>query len=225
MTVNESDARAAAASEDLSRAEDYLRREEYLDDDQLRAQLLERVRAEKEAVDSWLHGGEFYIIAGSGKVHLPTCDSVGRWLDREQMWQPWLDDLERVRNWHGGDNAPAFPKLLDRAGVEALRTYTTCQLCAPTLDHIEKRGGRKGWQSIQASSLGAKHFGLHLSTTEGRELGQLVRISNILTADGQDFQAEFTASEPITDPDTLMMYQKKTPTGLPADPAPKPWRR
>jgi hypothetical protein len=62
-------------------------------------------------------------------------------------------------------------------------------------------------------SLGQKHFGMQLSTTRGREPGELVRISE----SSQPTATTSTDSEPITDPAILLMYEKKKPTGLPAD--------
>lgn len=206
---------AREALERLNDEEDYLRRQHNLKDEELRAEVHQRIRNEKAAINSWFRSGEFFILARSGRVHLPTCETVSHWLDRDTMWEPYLLDLERVKDWHGSDNYPVFPTLLDRASVEARRSYTTCQTCSPALDHTVKRGGRRGWQNVLAGHLGPKHFGLHMSTPDGRDIGQLVRVASVLTAKGRNFLAEFTGPEPITDPDVVLMYEKKKPSDLP----------
>ena len=75
-----------------------------------------------------------------------------QFVDRDAAWAPYLSHLERVRDWHGSDNAPSMPRMLTRAEVEGLKTYKTCPLCAPTLDHTNKRRGVRGWTNLKAGS-------------------------------------------------------------------------
>lgn len=219
-TPDTADKRERAASEALYEQEDFLRRMAYLSDEELTQQLVTTLRKEKEAVDSWLDSGDCFILASSGKVHLPECTSMRQFVDRDAAWAPYLRDLERVRDWHGSDNAPAMPRMLTRAEVEGLRAYKACPLCAPTLDHTDKRRGIRGWTTLKAASLRAQHFGRDFSLVDGTRIGELTKISKVETAAGMEFQAEFSGRDfPVTDPATEMMYT--TPRAM-HGPATKP---
>lgn len=203
--------RAEAASQALSEQEDYLRSLRYLTDDELLAQMRETLAREKMAMNAWLDSGDCFIIAGSGKVHLPSCPSMHQFVDRDAAWSVYFRYPERVRDWHGDDNAPAWPILRTRAQIEALPKYMACPLCAPDLDHADKRSGAKGWTYLAASSLKSKHFGTEFSLTDGTALGALTKISTEETMDGLVFSAVFAEAEaPITDPDTRLMYRTGT---------------
>jgi hypothetical protein len=180
-------------------------------DEALLAQLADTLHKEKALVDRWSASGDCFIISDSGKVHLPTCPTVGPLVDREAAWAPYLDDLERVRDWHGTDNAPPMPALMTRADVEELTRYTSCPDCAPVLDHTEKRPSVRGWTTLKAGSLGFRHFGVPFSLVAGAEIGVLIKLSRVETADGLDFAAEFGGiAEPVTDPLAEVMYRDGT---------------
>lgn len=204
----------AEASKDLAANEDYVRRMDYLTDDELRKQMKESIRKEKAALDKWAASGEFFILSGARKVHLPTCPSMRRDMDRDAAWGPYLRFPERARDWHGDDHSPGMPTLLTRSSVEELPKYTTCPICAPTLDHTDKRKNPKGWTVLKASSLKAKHFGRTFFLTSGAELGELTRLSRDETPAGVDFRAEFTGgASQVTDPEAVIQYR----TPLPGD--------
>lgn len=205
--------RMQAASTRLADQEDYLRSMRYLTDQELLSQLRESIRAEKRVLYSWAATGEFFIISAAGKIHLPNCPSMRRVIDRDAAWAPYLNHLDRVRDWHGSDNAPAMPNLLTRQQVEALRRYTACPVCAPTLNHPDKRPGVRGWTTLKAGSLKSHHFGTSFSLEDGTELGALIRITTVETIDGRDFAAEFDGqATPVTDPVTLVRYKTKIRT-------------
>lgn len=203
--------RQRTAWDELHAQEDFIRSQRHLSDDELRAQLVDTLRKEKALVDQWVDSGDCFIISGSGKVHLPTCPSMRALVDRDAAWAPYLDDLERVRDWHGDDNAPPMPALLTRADVEDLARYTSCPVCAPSLDHADKRPSARGWTMLKAGSLNYRHFGTAFSLADGTEIGVLTRIAKDETADGLEFAAYFDGVvEPVTDPLIEVMYRTGT---------------
>lgn len=203
--------RESAAWYELNAREDYIRSQRHLSDDELRAQLVDTLRKEKTLVDQWIDAGDCFIVSGSNKVHLPKCPSMRAVVDREAAWAPYLDDLERVRNWHGSDNAPPMPALMTRADVEDLTRYTSCPVCAPTLDHTDKRPVARGWTALKAGALNYRHFGTEFSLADGKEIGVLTRITRDETADGLDFAAYFDGTvEPVADPLVELMYRTGT---------------
>lgn len=203
--------RERAAWDELNAQEDFIRSQRHLSDDELRAQLVEALRKEKAVINRWLDAGDCYIVSGSGKVHLPTCPSMRTLVDREASWAPYLDDLERARNWHGDDNAPPMPALMTRADVEDLTRYTSCTVCAPSLDHTDKRPSARGWTLLKAGSLNFKHFGTAFSLADGTELGTLTRIVRDETAEGLEFAVYFDGLiDPVTDPLIEVMYRTGT---------------
>lgn len=200
-----------AAAEALSDQEDYLRSLRYLSDDELLAQMRAKLAEEKRAMNEWLDSGDCYIISGSGKVHAPTCGSVRPFVDRDAAWEPYFANLDRVRDWHGDDSAPSWPILATRAEVESLPKYIACSVCAPELNHADKRIGAKGWTVLPVSSLKSKHFGTEFRLADGTELGALTRISTEETIEGLIFTAEFDKAEaPVADPATKVMYRTGT---------------
>lgn len=206
----------AEASKDLAANEDYLRRMDYLTDDELREKMKESMRREKAALDKWAASGEFFIMSGARKVHLPTCPTMSRDMDRDRAWGPYLRDLERVRDWHGDDNSPRMPTLLTRAEVEALPKYGTCHICAPTLDHTDKRKAPKGWTTLKAGSLKGKHIGLLFYGADGQAIGELVRITRVDTSAGQDLEVSFAGiTEPLTDSEKMLQYRTRLPEPSP----------
>lgn len=212
--MTDSNRRLNSAMDELNAKEDYIRSQRHLSDEELRAQMVDTLRKEKALVDRWTDSGDCYVLSGSGKVHLPTCSSMRAVVDREAAWAPYLDDLERARDWHGSDNAPPMPALLTRADVEELARYTSCPTCAPTLDHIDKRPSARGWTMLKAGSLNFRHFGTAFSLADGTEIGVLSRISRVETVDGLDFAAEFDGPvDPVTDPLIELMYRTGTRGG------------
>lgn len=198
----------AEASKDLEANENYLRRMDYLTDGELREKMKVSIRKEKASLDKWAESGEFFILSGARKVHLPTCPSMRREMDRDAAWAPYLRDLERVRDWRGDDHSPAMPTLLKRSDVETLTKYSTCPTCAPTLDHTDKRRNPKGWTLLKAGSLKAKHFGRRFFLQSGAELGELTRLGRVETAAGLEFSAEFADRRiPLTDPEAMLQYR------------------
>lgn len=202
-----------AAVNELSGQEDCIRGMRHLSDEQLRVQLLETLRKEKAAVDGWLDAGDCFLLSGTGVVHLPNCPSMSPFIDRDTAWAPYLDELERVRNWHASDNAPPMPALLTRADVEALSAYKTCHICTPALDHTEKRAGIEGWTVLKAGSLNRRYLGTAFSLPDGSEIGVLRKITTVDTPDGTDFRLEFDGLDaPVTGPGTEVMYRTGTRT-------------
>lgn len=202
----------AEASKDLEANENYLRRMDFLTDDELREKMKESIRKEKATLDRWAESGEFFILSGARKVHLPTCPSMRRDMDRDAAWGPYLRFPERVRDWRGDDHSPGMPTLLTRADVEALPKYATCPLCSPTLDHTDKRRNPKGWTVLKAGSLKAKHFGRTFFLSSGAELGELTRLMRDETPTGTDFRAEFSGgASHVTDPDAVIQYRTPLP--------------
>lgn len=207
--------REQAASKALNEQENFLRRQDYLSDEELTENVLAGIRREKAIVESWLDSGECFVLSSAGKVHLPQCPSMRQFMDRDAAWAPYLRDLESVRDW-SGDTYPAMPVLRTRAQVEDLKSYKTCPMCAPTLDHTEKRPGISGWTILKAGSLKAKHFGKTFSFVDGTGIGVLARISTVETAQGLDFRAEFDGLEtPVTDPLREVMYRTPRPAHWP----------
>lgn len=103
-----------------------------------------------------------------------------------------------------------MPALLTRADVEAMVSYKTCPVCAPTLDHTDKRVGVKGWTVLKAGSLNRRHLGTVFSLPDGSEIGALMKISRVDTLEGTDFQAEFDGlGSPVTQA-TELMYRTGT---------------
>lgn len=216
-------AREQEASRALYEQEDFVMRMGHLSDEELTQQLIATLQREKDLVEDWLDSGDCFIVSSAGKVHLPQCQSMRQLVDRDAAWAPYLSHLERVRDWHGSDNAPSMPRMLTRAEVEGLKTYKTCPLCAPTLDHTNKRRGVRGWTCLKAGSLKTNHFGKKFSFADGAEIGALTRISNVETAEGTEFRAEFDGLErPITEPSTELMYP--TPSAVAKESKSRPWR-
>lgn len=205
------DDRQRAAWDELNEREDYIRGQRHLSDEELRAQLVDTLRKEKALVERWVDSDDCFIVSGSGKVHLPTCPSMRAVVDRDAAWAPYLDDLGRVRDWHGGDSAPPMPALMTRSDVEDLVRYTSCTVCAPALDHTDKWPSARGWTIVKAGNLNYRHFGTAFSLAEGSEIGTLTRITRDETADGLDFAAYFDALiDPVTDPLIEVMYRTGT---------------
>lgn len=197
-----------AAWDELADREDHIRSLRHLADDELRAKLLDTLREEEAAVGHWLDAGDCFVMSGAGSVHLPICPSMSAFIDRGKAWAPYLDDLERVRDWHGSDNVPPMPALLTRADVEAMSAYKACPVCAPALDHRDKRAGAKGWTVLKAGSLDRRHLGTAFSLPDGSEIGALAKITTVHTLAGTDFRAEFDGlGSPITGPATELMYR------------------
>ncbi|MCC3269485.1 hypothetical protein MUG94_08130 [Arthrobacter gengyunqii] len=208
--------REQAAVRALNEQEDYVRRMGHLSDEELTRQLVATLRQEKTRLDRWIDSGECFILSSAGKIHLPQCPSMRQFMDRDAAWKPYLDDLDRVRDWHGSDNAPDMPTLLTRAEVEGLKAYKTCSVCAPTLDHTDKRPGLRGWTVLKCGSLKTKHFGKYFSFVAGEEMGVLTRISTVETIGGLEFRAEFDGlDDPVTDPSVEVMYPTPRPSTWP----------
>lgn len=210
MTETPSD-RLHNAWDEVAAQEDYIRSLRHLSDDELRAQLVNTLRKEKSAVDAWLDAGDCFLMSAAGKVHLPSCQSMLPFIDRDRAWAPYLANLDRVRDWHGSDNAPPMPALLTRAGVEAMTAYKTCTVCAPSLDHADKRAGVKGWTVLKAGSLNRRHLGTAFSLPDGSAIGALTKITRVETLDGTELSAEFEGlGAPVTGPGTELMYRTGT---------------
>lgn len=203
--------RERAAWDELNAREDHVQSQRHLSDEELRTQLVDTLRKEKAVVDRWADSGDCFIISGSGKVHLPTCPSMRALVDRDAAWAPYLDDLERVRDWHGDDNAPPMPAFLTRADVEELARYTSCSVCEPSLAHTDKRPSARDWTLLKAGSMNYRHFGTAFSLVDGTELGILTRIARDETADGLEFSVYFDGLiDPVTDPLLEVMYRTGT---------------
>lgn len=208
MTTDSAAERGQAAAPERYEREDDLPGQRHPSDAELRRQLTDTLRKETALVEKWVSSQDCFILSDAGKVHLPSCSDTQALMDREAAWAPYLDDLERVRDWNGTDNAPPMPALLTRADVEDLASYTACPGCTPALDHTEKRAATRGWTAVQAGGLNFRHFGTMFSLADGTELGALTRISRVETADGLDFAAEFDGIvDPVADPLTELVYR------------------
>lgn len=211
MTTESAAERGQADAHERYAHGDDLHGQQHLSDAELRHQLADTLRKETALVEKWVSSGDSFVLSDAGKVHLPSCSDIRAIMDREAAWAPYLEDLERVRDWHGTDNAPPMPALLTRADVEDLASYTACPSCAPTLDHTEKRATARGWAAVRAGGLNFRHFGTVFSLADGTELGTLTRISRVETADGLDFAAEFDGTVvPLADPLTELVYRTET---------------
>ncbi|MFD0046989.1 hypothetical protein ACFVGV_17545 [Pseudarthrobacter scleromae] len=201
--------RAAAASRALYRQEDYIRTLQDLSHGELRDQMKETVSLEKAAIQEWLDSGDCYIISLAGKVHLPTCDSMKRFVDRDSAWFTNLRFPQRLQGESPDeDPIPVWPILRTRAQIEAMPRRTACPLCKPDLAHLDKARRAITWTYLPARSLNSKHFSTEFRLPNGSLLGALTRISTVETIDGLLFTAEFEHAEaPVTDPDTELMYQ------------------
>lgn len=203
---------AAAAARKLYKQEDYLSTLHDLSDDELRERIKETVALEEQAMQEWLDSGDCYIVSLAGKVHLPTCDSMRRFVDRRAAWGLNLRFPERLQgNSPDEDPIPVWPLLKTRAQIEAMPRRTACPLCKPGLAHLDKARRAITWTYLPARSLKSKHFGTEFRLPEGTLLGALTRITTVETIDGLVFTAEFEHAEaPVTDPDTELMYQTGT---------------
>lgn len=204
-------ARAAAASRARYKEEGYLQFLSGLSDDELRTKMKETVCLEKAAMKEWLDSGDCYIASLAGKVHVPTCESMRRFVDRDSAWGLNLRFPDRLLDGPDDDPIPVWPILRTRAQVESLSKRTACPLCALHLEFLNKPERAITWTYLPASSLNSKHFGTEFRLADGPLLGALTRISTVETIDGLDFRADFEHAEaPVTDPDTRLMYRTGT---------------
>lgn len=204
--------RAAAASRARYKDADYLKELCSLSHDEIRDRVKETAALEKAAMQGWLDSGDCYIISLAGKVHLPTCDSMKPFVDRDSAWITNLRFPQRLQGESPDeDPVPVWPILRTRAQIEAMPRRTACPLCKPDLAHLDKARRAITWTYLPARSLKSKHFGTEFRLPEGTLLGALTRITTVETIDGLDFTAEFEHAEaPVTDPDTELMYQTGT---------------
>ncbi|MDQ1053112.1 hypothetical protein QE394_001040 [Arthrobacter sp. SORGH_AS 212] len=200
---------AAAAARELYKQDDYVQALQDLSHDELRDRMSETVALEKVAIQEWLDSGDCYVISHAGKLHLPTCDSMQRFMDRDSAWFTNLRFPQRLQGDAPDDDPiPAWPILRTRTQIEALSSYTPCPLCAPMPVPPEARFGAKQWTHLHARNLKSKHFGTEFRSADGSILGALTKITTVETIDGLDFTAEFEHAEaPITDPDIELMYR------------------
>lgn len=200
---------AAAAARELYKQEDFLRALQDLSHDELRERMRATVALETAAMQEWLVAGDCYIISLAGKVHLPMCLSMHRFVDRAEAWGLNLRYPQRLReDSRGDDPIPVWPNLRTRAQIEGLSSYTPCPLCTPLPVPPEKRFGTNNWTYLRARNLKSKHFGTDFRLADGSVVGALTKITTVETIDGLDFTAEFgPAKAPITDPDTELMYR------------------
>jgi hypothetical protein len=84
--VDSAAGQAAATARALFKQEDYLNALRGLSNDELRERMKETVAMEKAAMQEWLDSGDCYIVSLAGKVHLPTCESMRRFVDRDSAW-------------------------------------------------------------------------------------------------------------------------------------------
>lgn len=208
-SIADSAARAAAAARALYKQDDYIRTLRDLSEDGLQERLKATVALEKEAMKEWLDSGDCYIISLAGKVHLPTCQSMHRYVDRDAAWWGLIFRFpDKMLEWPDEDNLPPWPILKTRAQIEALPKYTACPLCAPDLAHLNKPERAITWTYLPARSLKSKHFGTEFRLADGSRLGALTRITTEETIDGLVFSASFSQAEaPIADPDMELMYR------------------
>ncbi|WP_422759016.1 hypothetical protein [Paenarthrobacter sp. C1] len=203
---------AAAAARKAFKQEDYISALAGMSDGELRERIRETVVMEERALQEWLDAGDCYIVSLAGNVHLPTCDSMKRFVDRQAAWGLNLRFPQRLQgDSPDEDPIPAWPILRTRAQIEAMPRRTACPLCNPELAHLGKARRAITWTYLPARSLKSKHFGTEFRLPEGTLLGALTKITTVETIDGLDFRADFEHAEaPVTDPDTELMYQTGT---------------
>ncbi|WP_454810656.1 hypothetical protein [Paenarthrobacter nitroguajacolicus] len=203
---------AAAAARTMYKQEDYARTLQALSHDELRERMKETLALEKAAMQEWLDSGDCYIISLAGKVHVPTCDSMRRFVDRDSAWSTNFRFPQRLQgDSPDEDPIPAWPILKTRAQIEAMPRRTACPLCSPDLPHLDKARRAITWTFLPARSLKSKHFGTEFRLPDGTLLGALTRISTVETIDGLLYSAEFEFAEtPVTNPETDLMYETGT---------------
>ncbi|PPG48989.1 hypothetical protein C5C41_16240 [Rathayibacter sp. AY1E9] len=183
----------------LTEAEIDYRQLRFLTDDELRAFMVEQVSAEKASIRRAVEADCIYVVAGADvrRVHFWDCSSLREQIDRDRAWSFWLHgDPENFRKEVAhGDGGPRMPILLDRAAVETLSTYVTCQICSPTLSHTRKARGER---TTKLTSLVARHIGRSLTALDGSPLGQLQRIVTTVDAHGSTVLVE-TTTQSFTD--------------------------
>lgn len=198
---SESELRAALtqAQDVLTEAEIDYRQQRFLTDDELRSFMIEQASAEKASIRQAVDADRIYVVAGSDarRVHFWDCSSLREQIDRDRAWSFWLHgDPENFRRGVAhGNGGPRMPRLLDRAAVEALSTYVTCQICSPTLGHTRKSRGER---TTKVTSLAARHIGRSLTALDGSSLGQLQRIITTVDAHGSTVLVE-TTTQSFTD--------------------------
>lgn len=203
---------AAAANRARYKQEDFRRSLEGLGDNEIRGLMDKTVALESAAMQEWLDSGDCYIVSLAGKVHLPSCDSMRRIVDRDAAWGVNFRFPVRLLDPPEYENpVRVWPLLRTRAQLEAMPKRTACPLCRPGLVHLNKPQVAIIWTYLPARSLDAKHFGTEFRFPSGTLLGALMKISTVETIDGLEFSAEFEHAEaPVTDPDTELMYQAGT---------------
>ncbi|CAH0126374.1 hypothetical protein SRABI83_00090 [Arthrobacter sp. Bi83] len=201
-------ARAAAASRAQYKQEDYLQSLSDLSEEELREQMRVTLALEKEAMKEWMDSGDCYIISQAGKVHVPTCQSMGRFVNRDAAWGLNLRYPDRLLDGPDEDPIPVWPILRTRAQIESLAKRTACPLCALDLAFLDKPERAITWTYLRARSLNSQHFGTDFKLADGTPLGALTKITTEETIDGLTFSATFSQAEaPITEPDTELMYR------------------
>jgi hypothetical protein len=199
MTLNDSDARRDELNQRLTDAEDDVRMQRHLSDDELRGQIHSQIAREQAAVDASITRGERFVVAGNDKrkVHNYNCPTLSRQMDRSRAWSWWITaDAEDLRtNIAHGYPGPRMPDQRTRADVETLSTYVTCQVCSPTVDHVRKK---RAPRLTKLTSLGSQHIGRELTSGE-QSLGSLVRITTSISAVGTTVTIETTTGEYDTD--------------------------
>ncbi|PPH08588.1 hypothetical protein C5C36_16185 [Rathayibacter sp. AY1G1] len=182
------------------------RQQRFLTDDELRSFMVEQASAEKASIRQAVDADRIYVVAGSGvrRVHLWDCSSLREQIDRDRAWSFWLHgDPENFRKEVAhGDGGPRMPLLLDRAAIEALSTYVTCQICSPTLGHTKKSRGER---TAKLTSLSARHIGRSLAALDGAPLGQLQRIVTTVDAGGSKVRVD-TTTHSFTDDDRPSVF-------------------
>jgi hypothetical protein len=204
--------KAAAAARELYKQEDYLGSLKGLSDDELRERFKETMALEKAALQEWLDSGDCFIVSLAGKVHIPTCDSMRRYVDRDNAWGWNFRFPDRLlAPPFDEDPIPVWPMLRTRAQIERVPRYVACPLCVPDLVNVGKVSPKITWTYLPARSLKSKHFGTEFRLAEGTLLGALTKITTVETIKGLAFAAEFEHAEaPVTDPDTELMYRTGT---------------
>jgi hypothetical protein len=198
---SETELRAAInqAEDLLAEAETDYRQQRFLTDDELRSFMIEQASAENASIRQAVDADRIYVVAGSDvrRVHFWDCSSLREQIDRDRAWSFWLHgNLENFRREVAhGNGGPRMPRLLDRAAVEALSTYVTCQICSPTLGHTRKSRGER---TTKLTSLGARHIGRALTALDGSSLGQLQRIITTVDTDGSLVRVE-TSTQSFTE--------------------------
>lgn len=163
------------------------------------------IAREQHEIDAQLRSSApVFVITDSGtrRVHLPTCHHVRHTIHRDEAWGLVLKNYDTLRPADMG-MVYRLPHILVRPEIEALNSYVTCRVCAPTLDHRRKAYVLNA-RPMLALSFGIHHLGRAVQTLDGDDLGFLVGHQRIVSAEG--IRSITTTTERVIEGDGTEKY-------------------